>query len=58
MSYKSIEGYENYIIYEDGLIYNEKFDRFIKQYKNNMGYMSICLCKDNKKKTFLFSINI
>ena len=51
MSYKSIEGFENYIIFEDGLIYNEKFDRFMKE-KNDDGYMRVGLCKDGKEKRF------
>ena len=51
MSYKYIDGYENYIIYEDGLIYNEKFDRFMKE-KNDDGYMRVGLCKDGKEKRF------
>ena len=53
MNYKFIEGYENYIIFRTGKIYNQKYNRFIKEYKNKKGYNTICLCKDNKKKTFL-----
>ena len=53
MSYKSIDGFENYIIYEDGLIYNENNDRFIKERKEPTGYMRVGLSKDGKKK-FLY----
>ena len=53
MSYKSIDGYENYIIYEDGLIYNENTNTFIKEYKESNGYMRVGLSKDGKKKNFL-----
>ena len=53
MSYKYIDGYENYIIYEDGLIYNENNDRFIKGWKNTQGYLSVGLYKDGKEKKFL-----
>lgn len=30
MSYKEIENFENYIIYEDGRVYNKKYRRFLK----------------------------
>ena len=53
MSYKYIDGYENYIIYEDGLIYNENNDRFIKDRKEKNGYMRVGLSKDGKEKHFL-----
>ena len=53
MSYKSIDGFENYIIYEDGLIYNEKFDRFMKEKKEYDGYMRVGLSKDGETKLFM-----
>jgi len=53
MSYKYIDGYENYIIYDDGLIYNENNDRFIKDRKEPTGYMRVGLYKDGKEKKFL-----
>ena len=52
MSYKSIKGFENYIIYEDGLIYNEKRNRFMKELKESNGYMRVKLSKDGKQKNF------
>jgi len=52
-----ILGYENYLIYEDGRIYNKKFNRFLigHIHTNNRGYKSIRvnLRKNNKKKCFI-----
>ena len=51
-----IKGYENYLIYEDGLIYNQKTDKFLKGgiKTNAHGYKSIrvVLRKNKKKKDF------
>ena len=53
-SYKYIDGYENYIIFRTGKVYNVKYMRFIKDTKDkSTGYMRITLCKDGKVKTFL-----
>ena len=52
MSYKSIDGYENYIIYEDGLIYNQKTDIFIKEYYDKDGYKLTSLRKDGNNRMF------
>ena len=52
-SYKYIDGYENYIIFRTGKVYNVKHKRFIKDTKDkSTGYMRITLCKDGKKKNF------
>lgn len=46
-----IDGYENYLIYEDGRVQNKKTKRFLKQ-KNNNGYYSVGLCNNKKQKYF------
>jgi len=46
-----IEGYENYIIFEDGKIINTKFDREMKPCINK-GYYRIGIRKDNKRNFF------
>jgi len=48
----AIEGYENYIIFEDGKIINTDSGREMKPTIDKMGYYFICLCKDSKKKYF------
>ena len=48
-----IQGYENYIIYEDGRVYNQKYNRFLKQYVDTGGYFNVNLSKDGKKKHYL-----
>ena len=50
MSYKYIDGYENYIIYEDGKIYNQNTKKFLKGYSRVDGYINTCLHKDGKPK--------
>jgi len=47
-----IEGYENYLIYEDGRVYSKKNSRFIKNRNNTNGYLITDLSKNSKKKTF------
>lgn len=45
MRYARIKDYENYLVYDDGRIYNTKFDRFLKnEYVN--------LSKNGKSKKF------
>jgi len=48
-----IQGYENYLIYEDGRVYNTKYDRFLKPSICN-GYLRYHLSK-NGKMTNMFS---
>ena len=59
MEFRKIEGYDNYIIYEDGRIYNDKYKRFIKSSisKTKGGYITIHvkLYKNCKSKNFLIS---
>ena len=47
-----IEGYENYLIYDDGRVYSKNVNRFLKQCKDGKGYYSINLCKNGKIKMF------
>ena len=51
-TYKYIDGYENYIIFRTGKIYNQKKGIFMKPTQNDRGYMRIGLCKDGKQKHF------
>ena len=48
----NIENYENYIIYENGKIYNTKTKIWLKPCKNQDGYLQLKLCKDGKQKHF------
>ena len=48
-----IEGYENYLLYDDGKVSSKRFkNRFLKQWDNHSGYKNIGLCKNGKIKTF------
>jgi len=47
-----IQGYENYTISEDGKVYNKKFKRYLKGYKDVEGYLRIFLRNDDKKQTY------
>jgi hypothetical protein len=48
-----IEGYANYLIYEDGSVYSKKTKKFRKLSVHVEGYLKINLCKDGKAKHFL-----
>ena len=45
-----IEGYENYLIYEDGKVQNKKTKRYLKPRNDGGGYLYVTLCKDAKRK--------
>ena len=47
-----IEGYENYLIYNDGRLQNKKTKRFLKQSRNSDGYLMIDLYNQGFKKCF------
>ncbi len=59
MEFRKIEGYENYLIYEDGRIFNDKSKRFLKTQinKNQSGYITlkIRLYKNCNVKSFIIS---
>ena len=46
-----IDGFENYLIYEDGKIQNNKTKRYLKP-SNSNGYLNVNLYKDGKKKNY------
>ena len=48
-----IKGYENYILYEDGKIYNKKRKKFLSPSPNNDGYLRVQLWKKGKEKKYL-----
>ena len=48
----TIKDYENYLIFEDGVVMNTKFGREMKPSINKFGYYIIGLRKDNKRKHF------
>ena len=43
-----IEGYENYLIYDDGRVQNKKTKRFLKQRLDKDGYSRINVYKNGK----------
>ena len=47
-----IEGYNNYLIYEDGRVFSKKSNKFRKAWSNWKGYYEVNLCKDGKRKFF------
>jgi len=47
-----IQGYENYLIYEDRRVYNKKYDRFLKQQINTQGYYIVDLYYKSIRKHF------
>ena len=47
-----IKDYENYYIYPDGTVYNEKTQQFLKGSIGENGYKYYRLSKDNKKKMY------
>ena len=51
--FKKIEEYENYEISNMGNVRNIVTGRILKPCKNNMGYLSVTLYKNNIRKTFL-----
>ena len=49
-----IEGYPNYLIYDDGRVYSKRSNKFMKPCKNKYGYLVVNLSKNNKgKKIFI-----
>ena len=51
--YKKIDGYDNYEISNQGNVRNTDTGKVLKPCKNNMGYLSVTLYKNNIRKTFL-----
>jgi len=47
-----IKDYEDYLIYNDGLVFSKKTNKFLKPQYDKDGYEMIWLCKNNIKKIF------
>ena len=47
-----IENYPNYLIYDDGRVYNQKYKRFLKQSQDRDGYFQLNLYNKNGRKLF------
>lgn len=45
----NIEGYDKYVIFEDGVIINMNKGKMLKGYKNTKGYMKITLYGEERK---------
>ena len=43
--------FDGYSVTDDGRIYSNKTQRFLKQFPNHKGYLQVCLTIDGKKKT-------
>ena len=46
-----IEGYNNYLIYEDGRVQNKKTKRYLSACDNN-GYLQVGLCQNRRHKNY------
>lgn len=49
---KPIEGYEEYILTENGMVWSKKYKRWLKTSIDESGYVRVVLCKNRKLKTF------
>jgi hypothetical protein len=47
-----IEGYDNYLIFEDGRVFSKKSNIFLKAFTDTEGYKRLNLNKDGKRKIF------
>lgn len=50
---KQINGYDNYLVTEDGKIYSKRSKKWLKLKDTASGYLSVGLCKDGKKQDVL-----
>jgi|SRR6478609_2051509 len=48
----TINSYPNYILYEDGRVYSNKRNIFLKPQTDSCGYLHVALLKDGKAKIF------
>ena len=46
-----IEGYKNYLIYDDGRVFSKKSNKFLKPALNSDGYCTVSLCENGKQKS-------
>ena len=51
--WKVIEGYENYLVTNDGRVYSMKSRKYLKPSFVGNGYAKVVLCKNGKRKDFL-----
>jgi len=49
----NIQGYDNYLIYPDGRVYNKKLNRELKATLNNRGYYVVNLTENKNRKLYL-----
>ena len=49
--FKKIKGYENYLVSDQGRVFNFKYNRFVKPRKNIHGYLQVVLFKNSIRKT-------
>jgi len=47
-----IEGYSNYLIYEDGRVWTKYYNKFMTANLNTSGYYFLRLCENGKRKHF------
>ena len=47
-----IQGYPNYLIYDDGRVFSKKSDRFLKSSPNSCGYLNVNLWNKEGRKNF------
>ena len=50
-NWKKIKGYENYLVSDQGRVFNLKYKRFRKLSKNRGGYLYVNLCKNGVRKS-------
>ncbi len=50
-----VSGYENYLVFEDGMVINSLTGRELKSSKTRDGYLFVGLYKNNKRKLFRIS---
>lgn len=46
--FREIEGYNGYIIYDDGRVYSSKTNKFLSYRVNKSGYRYVNLCNNGK----------
>ena len=49
---KEIKGYENYKITEDGQVWSNNINRYLKPVKDKDGYYKVTLSKNSEQKQF------
>jgi len=47
-----VNGFENYVIHENGKVFNKKTNKFLKTYKDRDNYERVKLCNKGTKKLF------